>query len=127
VILRLFAWVLLFLIAAFSVISPYYRVVTFVPHAVEHFGIFLLVGLAVGLGYPSRYMTQSLFLLVTVAIELAQLWAPGRHARFSDLLVNSMGLGVGIALTYVVTSSRQRCIARPLTKIMVACKRAFPT
>jgi VanZ family protein len=106
VILRLIAWVLLFLIAAFSVISPYYRVVTFVPHTVEHFGVFLLVGLAVGLGYPSRYMAQSVFLLVTAAIELAQFWAPGRHARFSDFLVNSMGLAVGIALTYVVTRPR---------------------
>ena len=58
-ILRVSAWLLLFVIAAFSVISPYYRVVTIVPHTVEHLASFLLVGLAFGLGYPSRHMAQS--------------------------------------------------------------------
>ena len=108
-ILRVSAWLMLFGIAAFSVIPPDYRVVTDVPHAVEHFAAFLLLGLAFGLGYPSLYMARSVVLLLfTAAIELAQLWVPGRHARFSDLLVNSLGLSIGIALAYVVARSRDQ-------------------
>jgi VanZ family protein len=100
---RVTAWLLLLLIAVFSVISPYYRVVTIVPHTVEHLASFLFVGLAIGFGYPSRYIAQSVFLLCTAAIELAQLWAPGRHARIGDFLVNLLGLGTGIGLAYIIT------------------------
>jgi VanZ family protein len=92
---RVTAWLLLFLIAVFSVISPYYRVVTIVPHTVEHLASFLFVGLAIGLGYPSRHGAQSVFLTCTAAIELAQLWAPGRHARIGDFLVNCWGSASG--------------------------------
>ena len=101
---RVTAWLLLFLIAVFSVISPYYRVVTIVPHTVEHLASFLFVDLAIGLGYPSRHRAQSVFLLCTAAIELAQLWAPGRRARIGDFLVNLLGLSVGIALAYLAAN-----------------------
>ena len=50
-----------------------------------------LVGLTIGLGYPSRHSAQSVFLLCTAAVELAQLWARGRHARTGDFPVNMMG------------------------------------
>ena len=66
--------------------------------------------------------------MFTAAIELAQL-SPGRHARISDFLVNLLGLGVGIALAYLVATpvkgSCHRLMTRPLTKIIVVCKRAF--
>lgn len=108
------AWLLLFVIAAFSVIPPDYRVATDVPHVVEHFAAFLLLGLAFGLGYPRRYLAQSVFLLLfTAAIELAQLWTPGRHARFSDVLVNSLGVTFGIALAYLVARDRQKAGNNP--------------
>jgi hypothetical protein len=56
---RVTAWLLLFLIAVFSVISPYYRVVTIVPHTVEHLASFLFVDLAIGLGYPFGHRARS--------------------------------------------------------------------
>ena len=81
---RVTAWLLLFLIAVFSVISPYYRVVTIVPHTVEHLASFLFVGLAIGLDYPSRHRAQSVFLMCTAAIELAQRsGTPRAHWRLS--------------------------------------------
>jgi VanZ family protein len=109
-ILRVSAWLMLFGITAFSIIPPDYRVVTDVPHAVEHFAAFLCSsGWPFALGYPSLYMARSVVLLLfAAAIELAQLWVPGRHARFSDFLVNSLGLSIGIALAYVVTRPRDQ-------------------
>ena len=102
--LRIAAWLLLLAIAAFSVISPYYRVTTFVPHDIEHFAVFALVGVAFGLAYPARYLaTGAALLAFTGGIELAQLWAPGRHARFSDFAVNALGLAAGLGLAYLVT------------------------
>ncbi len=109
--LRTAAWLLLLGVAILSVVSPYYRVTTFVPHGAEHFLIFALVGLGFGLGYPFRYAAHSLALLVfTAAIELAQLWAPGRHARLSDFVVDALGLLAGMALAYGV-AWRQKAAA----------------
>ena len=89
-------------------ISPYYRVTTFVPHDIEHFAVFALVGVAFGLAYPVRHLTNGAALLAfTGAIELAQLWATGRHARVSDFVVNALGLAAGFGLAYLVTK-RQR-------------------
>jgi VanZ family protein len=110
-ILRIGAWLLLFAIAAFSVVSPYYRFTIFVPHDVEHFLAFLLAGVVFGLGYPFRYAAHSAALIVfAAAIELAQLWSPGRHARVSDFVVNALGLCVGMGLAYVV-ARRQKAVA----------------
>jgi hypothetical protein len=66
----------------------------FLPHDVEHFIVFLFVGLAFGLGYASRYLLQLVALLsFTAAIELAS---------FGHRNATGLGLGVGIGLTYVV-------------------------
>jgi VanZ family protein len=109
--LRIGAWLLLLAIAAFSVISPDYRVTTFVPHDAEHFAVFLLVGLTFGLAYPDRYIAHGVALLAfTAAIELAQLWAPGRHARFGDFAVNAPGLVAGLGLAYLL-AKRQKAAA----------------
>ena len=90
---------------------------TFLPHDVEHFVVFLFVGLAFGLGYASRYLVTAVALLsFTAAIELAQLWAPGRHARFSDFIVNALGLGAGIGLAYLL-ARRQKAARRPMRRV----------
>ena len=102
--LQVAAWLLLLAIAALSVVPPSYRIVTILPQPIEHFAVFLLTGLAFSLAYPSRYRAQSVALLLfTAAVELAQLWIPGRHARLSDIIVNLLGLGTGIGLAYIMT------------------------
>ena len=64
-----------------------------------------------GSDIASRYLLQLVALLsFMAAIELAQLWAPGRHARLSDFIVDALGLGVGIGLAYVV-ARRQKAAA----------------
>jgi VanZ family protein len=91
------AWLLLIAIAVLSVVPSEDRAITTLPQPIEHFAIFLATGSAFRLGYSSRYCALAL-ILFTAAIELTQLWIPGRHARLSDLIVNLLGLGVGIGL-----------------------------
>jgi VanZ family protein len=101
---RVLAWVLIFGIVALSIIPPNYRVITDFPRPLEHLSIFLLAGVAFGLGYPDRYPLQTIaWVLFAAAVELVQVWVPGRHARFSDFAAGVLGLGLGIGLAYVST------------------------
>ena len=97
---RLAAWLLLVAIVILSVVPPDYRPVTPAPHNFEHGGIFVLTGLAFGLGYERWRVGQAAALVVfSGAIELVQLVVAGRHSRFSDFVVDavSASLGVGLA------------------------------
>lgn len=98
-ILQIAAWLLALMIAVLSLVPPWYRPVTDIPHPFEHFAIFLIMGLAFGLGYSTSYLSQFLPLATfTAVIEIAQLWAPGRHARFSDFLINVLGMATGLGV-----------------------------
>jgi len=106
---QLAPWLLLCGIVALSVVPPGYRTVTLLPQPLEHFAVFLLLGLAFALSYPQRYVALGAgLLLFTTAVELVQLWVPGRHARLGDLLLNLLGLGVGIGLACVWASFARR-------------------
>jgi len=100
--LQFAAWLLLCGVVGLSIVPPDYRLVTGLPHHLEHFAIFLLVGLLFGLGYPYRYLVQRVGLILFAAtVELVQVWVPGRHARFSDLVASVLGLLVGLGLASV--------------------------
>jgi hypothetical protein len=102
--LQISAWLLLVVVAAFSIVSLYYRVSTPLPHDVEHILAFLLVGFVFGLGYPSTHLAKALALLVfTAAVELGQVCALGRHARFEDFVVDALALCAGLGIAYAVT------------------------
>ncbi len=97
---RFAAWMLLGGIVILSVVPPDYRPVTPAPHNFEHGGMFVLTGLAFGLGYQRWRLGQAVGLvLFSGVIELVQLFVTGRHSRFSDFLVDavSVSLGVGLA------------------------------
>lgn len=104
-------WLLLLVIAALSVVPPSFRPITILPHDMEHAAIYFPLGFAFGLGYP-RHFLSSLLALSTyaLAIELAQLWIPGRHARALDFIVDvlslGVGLGIGVLLARQTTNSR---------------------
>ena len=98
------AWILLVTIAVLSLVPPQDRPVTILPHSVEHFSIFLVAGLAFGVGYPQRRLFQFVAVLAfTAAIELAQLLVPGRHARLSDFLVDALGITVGLWIGFIAS------------------------
>lgn len=99
-------------IVVLSVVPPGLRPVVS-SQGVEHSAIFLLFGLAFGLAVPRRAVLQVTAALVfTGAVELIQTLAPGRHARWSDFVVDSLGVLAGLALAAVMRRVATR-IARP--------------
>jgi hypothetical protein len=96
---QLAGWACVIAIAALSLIAPSLRPVTILPHDLEHAAIFAITGLAIGLGYPNRIQLHMSALIVFAAvIELAQLYAPGRHARVIDFVVDALAACAGVAL-----------------------------
>ena len=91
-------WLLLLAIAVLSLVPPSYRPATMIPHGFEHLVVFLLMGLAFGLGYASRYILATLLLIAFVGlVEIAQLFVPGRHARMTDFLIDALAVCIGAA------------------------------
>jgi VanZ family protein len=100
---QLAAWFCFAAIVVLSLVSPSLRPVTFVPHALEHAAIFALAGLAVGLGYPNRSAYHLIALAIfAAAIELAQYYVPGRHARLTDFAIDTLGACAGVVLAALI-------------------------
>jgi VanZ family protein len=99
IVLKLFAWCLAAAVAFATLGSPEYR-----PHASilgqggEHALAFVLVGLAFGVAYTrNRLLPAAMVIGFTGLIEVLQFWAPGRHARLEDFLVDALAACVGLA------------------------------
>ena len=105
---RICAWVLATLIIVLSVVPSWLRPVTGAPHAVEHFAIFALTGLAFGVGYRPRFQLAIGLVLFAGAAELAQLFASGRHARFSDFTVDALAALAGSAAAALARAGYSR-------------------
>jgi VanZ family protein len=90
------AWVLLIAIVVVSL--------TILPHSVEHVTMFLATGLSFSVAFPRRRQLQ-IFLLPVFAgvIELAQLFVPGRHARLSDFVIDSIAASLGVGVGFVTS------------------------
>jgi len=94
---RFVGWTLAFAIFVLSVVPPSGRPTTGVSHNLEHLLIFLAMGLAFALGYRDRLPAVAAGLLLFCgAIEVVQIWVPGRHARLSDFLVDASAAGLGV-------------------------------
>jgi VanZ family protein len=95
-VVRLAAWTLGASITLLSLVPPELRPQTGAPHSIEHFTIFALTGFAFSLAYACR---QGLLLIALVTftglIEVAQLFVPGRHARFGDFIVDALAMCFG--------------------------------
>ena len=98
-VLRLVAWGLAAAVT-FATLGP----ARLRPHADlgqngEHALAFVLVGLAFGLAYRrNRLLTALVAIAMTGVIELLQFWAPGRHARLSDFVVDAAAACAGLAI-----------------------------
>ena len=90
-------------IVVLSVVPPIYRPVTAGSQSFEHFAIFCAMGLAFGLGYQHRLRTLVFVLpAFSALIELAQQWIPGRHARLSDFLVDTLAVLIGLGAAFAL-------------------------
>jgi VanZ family protein len=102
-IFQIAGWLLAGAITILSIVPPQYRLVTAVSHNLEHLAIFLSAGIAFGAGYLDRPWAVAIGLAgFSGAIEIAQLWTPGRHARLMDFLVDAAAAWIGIGLIHVV-------------------------
>jgi VanZ family protein len=102
-IFQITGWLLASAITVLSLVPPQYRPVTAAAHNVEHLAIFLSVGIAFGAGYPDRPWAVAIGLAsFNGAIEIAQLWVPGRHARLIDFLVDITAACIGVGLVRVL-------------------------
>jgi len=71
----------------------------------EHFLVHILLGVAFGIGYATRIWLQAPGLVaLTGAIELAQIFVPGRHARVSDFLIDAGAACLGIGFVWICKS-----------------------
>jgi VanZ family protein len=69
----------------------------------EHAFAFILIGLALGLAYPRHRLLTSVIAIVMIgAIELLQLWAPGRPARLEDFVFDALAACIGMAVAAVL-------------------------
>src|ERR1700754_2417687 len=97
VILRIFAW-LLAAAVAFATLGPArFRPLSNLGQDGEHALAFILLGLAFGLAYTRhRLLTAAIAVGGTGLIEILQFWAPERHARLEDFVVDALAACAGI-------------------------------
>jgi VanZ family protein len=106
---RIAAWSLATLIVALSVVPPGLRPETPAPHDLEHFMIFWATGAMFRLGYSLQSgLLAILFVIFAGCVEIIQLFAPGRHARLSDFLVDALAMFIGLISASLVSQIRSR-------------------
>jgi VanZ family protein len=104
---QLAAWLSLSIIILLSIVPPAARPTTGLPHGIEHAAIFLMGGMLFGASDLGRQWTLSIYALtLCAALEMMQLFIPGRHARLSDFIVD-----VSIAIMGIFLGDK---IIRPL-------------
>jgi len=102
-IFRVVAWLLLIAIVALSFVPASDRPMTGASSNLEHLAIYLATGFAFAFGYSDRLMLMTGALtLFSGLVEIVQIWAPGRHARLGDFLIDAVAAGLGIAAFIVM-------------------------
>jgi VanZ family protein len=111
--LRISAWLLATAVTFATLGPPRYRPHAYLGQSGEHALAFVLVGLAFGLAYP-RHRLPATFIAVAMsaAIEILQFWAPGRHARLMDFVVDALAACAGLA----AATALDRAIRRTRTQ-----------
>jgi VanZ family protein len=99
---RFFAWLIAAAVTFATLGPPGLRPHSDLGQDGEHALAFILVGLAFGLAYRNRRWAVAAVAVVLIGVlELMQFWAPGRHARLEDFLVDSATACVGFALAAI--------------------------
>ena len=106
---RLVGLALLAMLVVSNVVPAELRPVTGAPSFAEHFAAFLLTGGVLERSFPDRPVRLGgALILFSAAIEIAQLFVPGRHARFSDFAVDAVGAILGMLLSMTLARSLSR-------------------
>ena len=106
---RVAAWLLVLAALVLTLGPQKVRPYTGVNHDLEHGLAFALVGLAFGLGYPNHRMQLAMLAVAAAGLmEILQQWVPGRHAYFSDFVINGLGAYAGLAAAALLDLVRRR-------------------
>ena len=109
---KLFAWLLAAAVTFATLGPPALRPHSHFGQDGEHALAFILIGLAFGLAYTrNRLLTSAISVVMIGVLEILQLWAPERHARFEDFAVDALaacvGLTVSAGLDWAIQRSRR--------------------
>jgi len=103
ILLKAFAWFLAAAVAFATLGPPGLRPHSDLGQDGEHALAFVLIGLAFGLAYPQRRLPTAMIAVAMIGlIEVLQFLAPGRHARWSDFVVDALASCAGLALAACV-------------------------
>ena len=103
ILFRLAAYILAAAIAYVTLGPPTLRPHSNLGQIGEHALAFVLLGVTFALGYPRhRLLAAVLSGLFCGVLELLQLFAPGRHARLEDFLVDALATVGGFAIVSLV-------------------------
>jgi VanZ family protein len=101
---RIVAWALAATIVILTLVPPSLRPETGTPHIFEHFIIYAVAGFAFGLGFKRRHDLLAIFLVIfSGSIEIAQLFVPGRHARLSDFIIDTVAACIGLGTSSLLS------------------------
>jgi VanZ family protein len=104
---RAIAWLYAAALVFLTLGSPRYRFETELPHNVEHLVAFAISGLLFSIGYRSRPLLVTIAGIGFVAaLEVFQIWVPGRHARWIDFAMGALGFGIGVGADFIVSRVR---------------------
>lgn len=102
-ILRLFAWMLAAAVTFVTLGPARFRPHANITHVGEHALAFILLGLAFALAYPKQRMPAAGISVILIGVlELLQRFAPGRHARLEDFVVDALAALTGFALPAII-------------------------
>jgi VanZ family protein len=103
------------LIGVVSLLPGALRPQTGVPgqfeHLIAYFGASVVLAFRADLS--PRWSVSLLLVPYAGGLELAQLFIPGRHARLSDFLFNSIGAALGTLAAIGISAIGSRLLSRP--------------
>jgi VanZ family protein len=98
-------WTCVAIIVALSLVPANERPYTGFPGQIDHIIAYCGAAGLLGLGYPTaktRFGIVTMLALLAAALEVAQLWVPGRHSQFIDFAASTAGACVGMLAAGVV-------------------------
>ncbi len=96
---RLIAWLLAAGVTFATLGPPRYRPHSNLSHDGEHTLALVLVGLAFAFAYRRHRLPAAATTVVMLgALELLQMFVPGRHARLEDFVVDALAALAGFAI-----------------------------
>ena len=112
-IMRVAGYACVVLIGVLSLLPGTLRPDTGAPGKLEHLIAYLVTGALLALGHNAPHQRwQALWLIPYAgALELAQLYIPGRHAQFSDFVVSSIGAALGVAIAFAIAPLLSQLLA----------------